>query len=1471
MGYKFKLEKPPEGSPIKTNHPLFKGLVGAYLFNNKVADFYSKPSNGRSVFTSNNVTKGIGYRFDSSTTPYLRNVVDSGPTTTSPYTIAVGGVLYTVATGEFIVGNSNAGSWSPSRNKFLVEVDASSKIRIHSSQTSNLWKLSSSNSVVAGVPFFVVISSDAATNTSFRILYNNVVTTGGTFVGSSNLGNEGLHVGSRPDYNFNEAFDSGWLGKCDGDIFYFYHWDYQMTEALMRRVNDDPYDLFVKSKRRNVIPLEGGSNNHSLNVNDAIVPTDVVTVVLPDALAVNVNQNITITESTDCIIDQKMLLYQNSLAGEANSSTQGLSNKNSGTFVFNNGMLYETSPADAHAVLVTAIPKVANLDFKFRQSIGESGSAFSFYSPIYRAKTDYTEGYTFIWDGVDIGLYKRDTDSWDLIADTSFTPSWTNGDSIYIRVQANSNSHSIKFWKEGDVEPSVWDFTTTDSTYTSANHVGFYHSVQSGSGTDEITEINYVRDLSDSSITLDPTSSLAYFSPYNWRKIGNNRIQSANPGAYFKANFTGTSFKIIVDIGTILTAITDTARWPTFAYQIDGGSSWTNVQITQSVTTIVSGLSAGSHSIKVVILRDYESYDRWNIPDSAVRILGLTVDPNCSLTAPTTYSRTMIAYGDSITEGVFVDAWTAFSGNNSTKTWAFYLSDMIKAEVGIIGWSFSGYIHAGNGNIPALTGHWDDYDANNSRLVSGKLSPMPDYVFVEHGTNDGGDNSVIQLNMRNQIASFRGGIDSDTLLFIMIPFNQTNEGNLSAAITAQSAYNPIKIDLGSAGDDYATGSGWSYDNFHPNAAGNFELAQLIYDYTGPYIDSIPETSDNINVNESVTIQLSDHAINTNEAITVVDEPTLNVSGGEFFNITADEEVSISEFVSLENHIINLNVNESISIAESITLNNHINNLSTFDSITLADVILGINLICNINTNDSISLVESRTLALSDLTINTSDSISLQESITNYCLERVDYTQHVDVILAYLMTGDQTLVEDVSGNGNNGTKNSVTYTPNGKYYGAFNFDGTSDYITGRDIDIDGATQLTVHTRIKHSDVSGDNTLVMKGSSFGATTASFILFRDDVASPYNDTYSVIVGDGFNSQRAYTGAGSALNTTDFRSVAFTYLGGSATGLSTYLDGVFFESTSTSLVNALLANSNSVILGKGVTDTTHTFLGDYAEIIIIKNVLTEKQLREIDNYGINGKQGLVEPSINDSITVSESVSLLLTNNINLNDTITVAESVIASNLTLNLAVNDSVSVADEGNALISEEGVLNTPVNENISVNESVSVENLLDYCSVNDQTSISELITCRVDLNVNINDVVNLTDTNSIAKDLTLNTNDAISLTESNQLEQIYFINSYSVVSVNEDLITTTTISISENEDITLTESVISSNSNLGGISVDDDIDIDDSGEASFLANLFDINVNDLISVVEYNLMLKGDKLSTSKLSSVIAKDIKLNSKI
>lgn len=970
MAYKTKggvFVKPPAGSYVNLGHHILKSASGLWFFDrgHDYRDLLGK--------TSVNTVTGVprprnrGLYFDGSS-QISYNYPSAWNTANQDFTM-VASFRYD-GTGGMIGGLCTAGWWGP---QYLYVNSANNRIqaKVYGYSGQHFEVTTANGSLVKGNDYCVVFSYR---NQTIRVFIN------GQFHGSVGTNGSSMTAGGAiPTYaiGFNESTSNRFTGIM---YYHLYYHNRCLSDNEAIILSSDPYCFVDPAVNRRIVEIQA-TTDVKPDRYDEVTLAESVTVSLPDSLRVNVSDSIGLFELFDVIEDEKMLLYQNNFTGEKLASTQGLVNKASGTFAFTgSSTLEETSPANAHAVLVTAIPKVANLDFKFRQTLSESGSARTFFSPIYRAKTDYTEGYTFIWDGTDIGLYKMSGGSWTLIADTPMTESWTNGDSIFIRVQANSNSHSIKIWKYGEAEPTAWAFTTTDSTYTSANHVGFYHSVQSGLGNDEINEITYVRDLSDSSITVDPTSNLAYFSPYNWRKVGNNRIQSANPGAYFKANFTGTSFKVIVDIGLITTAITNTAHWPTFAYQIDGGTTWTNVQITQSVTTIVSGLSSGPHTIKVVILRDYESYDRWNVPDSAVRILGLNVDANCSITAPTTYSRTMIAYGDSITEGVFVDAWTAFSGNNSTKTWAFYLSDMIKAEVGIIGWSFSGYLHYGNGNVTALTDHWNKYDADTSRLVSSKLYPIPDYVFVEHGTNDGGDNSVIQLNMRNQIASFRGAINSDTKLFIMIPFNQANDANLSQAIIDRAVDNPIEIDLDTAGDDYATGSGFSYDNFHPNATGNLELAKLIYTATGPYIESIPETSDGISVSESVTVTLSTTQINVSDSINILDVPNPSVSGSGVLTIPVSEDITVTENkILLVTSFINKS--DAVTITENLSLSGFSRSINVNDNVTVADPIAGRILLItsNINKSDSITVTENNTLSLSNLSINVNDAINLVES------------------------------------------------------------------------------------------------------------------------------------------------------------------------------------------------------------------------------------------------------------------------------------------------------------------------------------------------------------------------------------------------------------------------------------------------------------------------------------------------------------
>jgi hypothetical protein len=268
------------------------------------------------------------------------------------------------------------------------------------------------------------------------------------------------------------------------------------------------------------------------------------------------------------------------------------------------------------------------------------------------------------------------------------------------------------------------------------------------------------------------------YSPYNWYRSGSAYAQSPNPGAYLKMGFTGTGIAVSFDLSPETGASVTAVQYPLIRYSVDNKAPVT-VQLTPTTTSIqcAAGLKGGSHTLLLQLVAGYVFLDFWT-PINVVRITGFTLDDG-SATAPplgavAVHPKTVLFYGDSITNGdnttaTFTGGITnAVGTQDATVGYVQPVAAALGAEYGIVaygGASWDG--NAADGHTPGLMTFWQSYDASHPRLVSGKLSPVPDDIFINMGENAGpasGDVSGL-------LASLRAASSPVTNIWVIVPFS----------------------------------------------------------------------------------------------------------------------------------------------------------------------------------------------------------------------------------------------------------------------------------------------------------------------------------------------------------------------------------------------------------------------------------------------------------------------------------------------------------------------------------------------------------------------------------------------------------------------------------------------------------------------------------------------------------------------------
>lgn len=316
-----------------------------------------------------------------------------------------------------------------------------------------------------------------------------------------------------------------------------------------------------------------------------------------------------------------------------------------------------------------------------------------------------------------------------------------------------------------------------------------------------------------------------YYSPSNWDDRG-TYMSSANPGAYAKLAFTGTSVGVKVDVSGMVAANLPSGSYPIVRTVVDG-SLFTDTQLTSATTTITrSGLSNTSHTLEVYFLAaDINNGDRWVTPVNAVRLAGFSLDSGATVSSPIKRSKTALFFGDSLWEG-YLAAGTVTTqpvGNNALLTTVPAIAKAFDAEYGTIAFSGQGYQATGNNGAVPFPTAYSLHSSGRSRLVAGLFSPAPDYIFVQHGTNG----TTTQANVQTMITNLRAAAPN-ARIFMIVPANGSARTQITAAVAAVASptVNLIDIGTGYAAGIAAFGGGanlYSLDGLHPNPLSNAQV------------------------------------------------------------------------------------------------------------------------------------------------------------------------------------------------------------------------------------------------------------------------------------------------------------------------------------------------------------------------------------------------------------------------------------------------------------------------------------------------------------------------------------------------------------------------------------------------------------------------------------------------------------------------
>lgn len=197
---------------------------------------------------------------------------------------------------------------------------------------------------------------------------------------------------------------------------------------------------------------------------------------------------------------------------------------------------------------------------------------------------------------------------------------------------------------------------------------------------------------------VPPSDPALFFSPSNWH-VTDTLASAINPGAYFKFSFSGsTSVALLVDA---MPCLWDSCM--TLAYSVDdepmrqvtapshSGTAGPAVDVQLADATNGTLNATAVHTVVVYIYNAIQYGNRWRdlgLPPAtdqrqALMVRGILLDDGAKLQRALLRKKRMIAFGDSITEGINAACSRSGPRNSAdaaTKTWVQPVAAALGAE-----------------------------------------------------------------------------------------------------------------------------------------------------------------------------------------------------------------------------------------------------------------------------------------------------------------------------------------------------------------------------------------------------------------------------------------------------------------------------------------------------------------------------------------------------------------------------------------------------------------------------------------------------------------------------------------------------------------------------------------------------------------------------------------------------------------------
>ena len=340
---------------------------------------------------------------------------------------------------------------------------------------------------------------------------------------------------------------------------------------------------------------------------------------------------------------------------------------------------------------------------------------------------------------------------------------------------ASGTVDEVSFWAS---TPRIQAFTPLTTPYQGIEDglVALYHLN------------NEVTDSSETAVSADLSGSSLYFSPYNWASPSDGTKTSINAGAYFKTSFSGNQCSLSFDVDQITTPLSEVS------VSVDGMPAQIS-NVSGEIPCAPSALvNIPVHSLRVSVKSTTETATRWSTnPATRVALVSLHIAPSASFYAPKIYPRTLLFYGDSITEGVRTlgEAQSLDTDRNDNAVeWSAQTAQRLNTEYGIVGFGATGLTVSGSGSVPALTTSWNMIYPGQER----SFSTCPDAMIENEGTNDNSQTATaVQAAETTFLQAFSTMCPASKTI-VMRPFGGYQWAALQASVASMGSRNISLLD-----------------------------------------------------------------------------------------------------------------------------------------------------------------------------------------------------------------------------------------------------------------------------------------------------------------------------------------------------------------------------------------------------------------------------------------------------------------------------------------------------------------------------------------------------------------------------------------------------------------------------------------------------------------------------------------------------